>query len=342
MKAGFLYRRMRWLPLFTVLTFVLFLNQNCSGQFDAIEEALNSAGDLQERGDDNDGNGPVPALTNWSLENAVQRTPGREMPFGQIEKFDLNNYSDLIFEESLNDRAQILRRVHTTANCYSGGCARFDVRPGYRNEGDTGIIINHQNGQRINVGYMIYFGRDWVLTMRGSSHKHVLVYDDISNGGRNIRPMVAEQSVTDNNNNYVYRTFNICNNAAGICADEFNYHFPAVGPNTNHSFKFEDYLEQWLYVEVEIEIGGINKLYIWNRNGTLRHRIGFCDGGMTREGFDCRNINVPEQPLDYTRILAYFGNRPNNPITEHSYVLIDNIRVNNTFMGPPAGFIQGR
>lgn len=72
MKAGFLYRRMRWLPLFTVLTFVLFLNQNCSGQFDAIEEALNSAGDLQERGDDNDGNGPVPALTNWSLENAVQ------------------------------------------------------------------------------------------------------------------------------------------------------------------------------------------------------------------------------------------------------------------------------
>jgi hypothetical protein len=29
-------------------------------------------------------------------------------------------------------------------------------------------------------------------------------------------------------------------------------------------------------------------------------------------------------------------------VTEHSYVLIDNIRVDDAFMGPPAGFVLGR
>jgi hypothetical protein len=281
-----------------------------------------------------------PTLTNWDLAATPQRTPNTEMPFGHVEKFDTDNYTDIIFEESLNDRAQILRRAHTTVNCYSGGCARFDVRAGYLAQGDTGIFLDHQNGSRANVGYMIYYGRDWPATMRGAGHKHVLVYDDISNGGRNIRPMVTEAGIETPSGQYGYRIFRACNNAAGICADEFGTHFPAAAQTTSHTYKMEQFLEQWLYVEFEVVIGGLNTLYIWSRDGRLEHRIGFCNGGVTTEGWDCRNLNVAAQPLDYSRILAYFGDRPNNAITANSYVLIDNIRVDDTFMGPPAGFIQ--
>ena len=282
----------------------------------------------------------VPPLTNWDLAAAPQRTPNTEMPFGFVEKFDTDNYTDIIFEESLNPRAQILRRSHTTVNCYSGGCARFDVRPGYRAQGDTGILLNHQNGQRVNLGYMIFYGRDWPATMAGAGHKHVLVYDDVSNGGRNIRPMVTEGAFETSAGAYTYRSFRACNNAAGICADEFGAHWPTSSPTRQHAFQMEQFLEQWLYVEFEVVIGGLNTLYIWSRDGRLHHRIGFCNGVTTDEGWDCRNINVPTQPLDLSRILAYFGDRPDNPITAHSYVLIDNIRVGDAFMGPPAGFIQ--
>ncbi|AKF85272.1 hypothetical protein MFUL124B02_10935 [Myxococcus fulvus 124B02] len=284
--------------------------------------------------------GVVPPLTNWNLATAAQRMPNTEMPFFSVEKFDVDNYADIIFEESFNPRAQILRRSHTTVNCYSGGCARFDVRPGYVAQGDTGLVLNHQNGQRANVGYMLYYGRDWPATMRGAGHKHVLVYDDVSNGGRNIRPMVTESGLETNAGAYAYRGFRACNNAAGICADEFSSHWAPSTPTTSHAFKMEQFLEQWLYVEFEVVIGGLNTLYIWSRDGRLQHRIGFCNGGVTTEGWDCRNINVAAQPLDYSRILAYFGDRPNNAITTNSYVLIDNIRVGDAFMGPPAGFLQ--
>jgi hypothetical protein len=287
------------------------------------------------------GDGTVPAL-NWDLATTEQRTPGTEMPFGYVEKFDADDYADIVFEESFNDRAQILRRTHTTVNCYSGGCARFDVRPGYRAQGDTGILLQHRNGPRINLGYMVYFGRDWITTMIGAGHKHVLVYDDVSNGGRNIRPMVTEGDIQYADGSRAYRIFRACNNAAGLCADEFGTHFPTAEPSRPHAFAIDDHLEQWLYVEFEVVTGGLNTLHVWSRDGTLQHRVGYCDGGVTTEGWDCSNINVTTQPLDYSRILAYFGDRPDNPITADSYVLIDNIRVNDAFMGPPAGFIVGR
>lgn len=293
-------------------------------------------------GGDPPGGDAVPPSTSWDLEAATQRTPGREMPFGQVEKFDADDYADIVFEESFNDRAQILRRTHVTAGCYSGGCARFDVRPGYTAQGDTGILLQHQNGPRINLGYMIYFGRDWITTMSGSGHKHVLVYDDVSGGGRNIRPMIAESDVQDAGGARAYRIFRACNNAAGICADEFGFHFPTAAPSRPHAFTIDEHLEEWLYVEFEVVTGGLNTLYVWSRDGTLRSRAGYCDGGVTAEGWDCSNINVAAQPLDYSRILAYFGDRPDNPVTAHSYVLIDNLRVDDAFMGPPAGFVAAR
>lgn len=246
---------------------------------------------------------------------------------------------------------------HDPANGFADrGCARFDLVPGAAMHEDDGGLseIDFPNSPRVNVGYMVKFG----LTFgKWTDAKHILIYDTPHSDGRHTRPMVGMQPARLADVP-MYSTLVACTRADGDCSDpnDIAYITDALTSGRPPSFQlqiqpttftgwgatynpvqYENYANRWLYVEFEVVIGGYNTLFIWSESGSLNQNT-----DETGRHYYARvaNDNTAAHPLDYARVMAYHRVYASAQIDAESYACIDNLSVDNAYMGPPAGFVK--
>jgi hypothetical protein len=102
----------------------------------------------------------------------------------------------------------------------------------------------------------------------------------------------------------------------------------ALGPGVAAAgpFMFSDYDNQWVAVELELVSTGVFRTYIWTRDG--KYRGLYMEAGGLRRG-------APQ--------VTGFGGMyyHDSGAAPGSYVMVDEVVLSDSFIGPPAGFLDG-
>lgn len=142
-----------------------------------------------------------------------------------------------------------------------------------------------------------------------------------------IRPMISDAPVTNPQTPGItwYRTLKSCNIAGGVCRDEFGQQY-FNGNEGRHTFKIGEHIGEWVWLEFEIVRGGNNTLYIYTADGSLAGQYATIE-----------NVNL--LPLRHINEISYWEGASNT--TEGTYIMFDQLKIHNQFIGPPAGFGGG-
>jgi hypothetical protein len=116
--------------------------------------------------------------------------------------------------------------------------------------------------------------------------------------------------------------------------DEFGNQY-LDAPENNYTWDYDDYENEWLYVEFGYVTGGTMTLSIWNRSGTLAH-----NPHLHVYETDHGNTDDVTQPGDYAhgiRLSAYVHSATG--ADADSYVDYSDLYFGSSAMGPPPGFL---
>lgn len=218
------------------------------------------------------------------------------------------------------------------------GALRFNMHDG--GEDDTGI--SYPNGApvnlptQLNVGFVFRLGPNY-LAPHLEGAKFIMAY--ATNSVRGWRPTVFLQFVTDTDGRVGprgsrYAVLTAADDGAGNVADEFGQPFPqdAYASGLTHTFRLNNYVGQWVYVEWEVRSQGTHRLYVATRDGAFRAREG-------EPLAEIASAIVPQSlPWTIGRPNAYTEAMTNT--TADTYVDVDLLRLNNAYMGPPPGFFD--
>lgn len=200
--------------------------------------------------------------------------------------------------------------VSTFHNCgqdVQGGLGEFH----WASQSDEANHTSHTN-----VGFLAYFGSTYP-DATGDDQKIVLFLDN-----EGARPKMQQGQWTEQN----ITTFAPCSSAGGHCyfADGSEY------PTLVDTFKIEDYLEQWVWIEYEVIQNTSVKLYIYTQDGVF-------------SGLYLDNVTYgAEATSQYAmqHLFAYWADDITG-VDSNSYVKLDNLNIAESFIGPPTGFLTG-
>lgn len=218
------------------------------------------------------------------------------------------------------------------------GALRFSMHDG--GEDDTGI--SYPNGTpvnlptQLNVGFVFRLGPNY-LAPHLEGAKFIMAYG--TTRVRGWRPTVFLHFVTDTEGRVGpagsrYAVLMAGDDGAGYVSDEFGQPFAqdAYAAGLTHTFRLDNYVGQWVYVEWEVRAQGTHRLYVATRDGVFRGREG-------EPLAQIASAIVPESlPWTIGRPNAYTEAMLN--ATTDTYVDVDLLRLNNAYMGPPPGFFD--
>lgn len=256
-----------------------------------------------------------------AAERAIQ------VPFS--ETFNQNNYPDLVWLAEGNGATF----THLNSGCWSGGCAKFTPPTSVTNSGVNGAMagLGHFTGldvSRLNIRLLIKIGPSYFSTARNSGggigNKFIDVHS--SNWTRlGILGLHPYHTVDDppDTRYYTFGTMTVPSTA---------YYYTSQGGNrSDATFHIadgsNDYGGQWVAVEYEINNStDTTKCYIWTQDGQ----------------FNGEYISAPSA-IPANASYFYIGGYYNNIhlADPNSYMIIDELVVDDDFIGPPAEFGTG-
>jgi hypothetical protein len=254
------------------------------------------------------------------------------------ENFDSFDYTDLIWiQDNYGGRHEWIND-----GGWEGGAARFfpptSGDPGENYNGGVSGLGAYENMRtsHMNARFLVKFGQEFTSTSTagGSSQDKFLVALR-GNDERAYRGMVllnyGESHISDGQ---PYYTFGL--GAAGRPYFEGGYGVDGIPgsdkfwPNGRDSFKVRDYSDQWICLEYEAwtDNGGGSRLYIWTQDGRF-------DGLYLQTDKDF--------PGSFWKSIQIMGGYYNgyHAYSESNYVMFDKVAIDDSFIGPPAGFISG-
>lgn len=237
----------------------------------------------------------------------------------------------LPFEENFNTQAWLSdlsltecggTTTYVTNGCYDGGCMK--VTPptsactgGGTNGGQTGLgWITYPGNSRVHVRFMILFGSRFASNVAngggGLINKFLLQDAPRRSGilglnGSDSAGRYLAWAVLNVNESYVFKSP------------------PSRGWIEDATFRIsssENSME-WMCVEYWIDTATRETgLYVWTRSGLQEQISGVtAEAGIAQQGFYVSYFNCYGIPH------------------ADNYYLMDNLRISNNFIGPPAGFI---
>jgi hypothetical protein len=251
---------------------------------------------------------------------------GRPINLPMEEKFDTNSYeSDLIWT-SAGGRHEWVPH----GGWHGTGAAKF--YPPTSGEGNNGIgqlenINGGQGAAQLNIRFLVYHGPDW-----GNVRKPNKVAI-MNRSNDTTRPMF----ISWYNEEGGWRSLGACE---GTVCKYHNSGQDDYWPSENDTFRIGpgNRLGEWISVEVETNtITGKMKVYIYTQDGQ--------EHGLYAEK-DMVGANSPygpgTPPIHYVDIVGgYFAPRGEAPYTDDTYYMIDELKVDDSYIGPPSGFIDG-
>lgn len=255
---------------------------------------------------------------------------GRNITLPFEEKFDSGDTwtSDLLWVGNGGTGTHV-----ASEGCWSGGCAKFtpptsavSMNGGVNGMGQfTGISTT-----RLNVRLLVKVGTTYYSTATnaggGVGNKFFIYLLD----NASTRPMSIWQP------NWIgedvdYFSPGACNGTE--CLYQCGGTPDCYWPDGDDTFTWKngvsgDYAGQWICMEFESDTStGINTLYVWTQDGVLSGV--YMQHSRTGGG----NINTIDM------IGGYYNHIHTNDA--NTYIMFDELKISNTYIGPPAGFVGG-
>ena len=238
------------------------------------------------------------------------------LPYEQ--KFDTNAYTSQ--EVWISEGAT---HMWQSSGCWSGGCAKF-TPPYGPNQGYSGLgQYNNLSGTQLNVRFLLLHGPTFrEYAPPGTANKLVVL-----NRGTLLRPMLIYRTYSDSSwTSNPYMTIGPCD---GTTCKYYGGDFWPDGTDTYRIGNAPDHRElEWVSIEIEANaITGIIKLYIYTQDGELA-------------GLYQTQTMTPGETWSYVDIIGGFWNSGGVQNADN-YFMIDELKISNSYIGPPAGFIAG-
>ncbi|WP_116813672.1 hypothetical protein [Steroidobacter cummioxidans] len=241
----------------------------------------------------------------------------RSLPF--TETFDANNYSDIVWT------TQGATQTWMPNAGYNGrGAAKFTGpnAEGYSAAGQF-IFGMPTIPEQINIRVLVYQGRMWHELGAGGK---LMILNRTGNRGR---PMVIATDYQAGN----WESWGACDGT--VCRFEGGDMWPngrerlRLGNNTQGNGKRSN---EWISVELEANTRtGMIKLYIDTQDGAL--------SGLYVERY--MDDTGPGGTWSYIDLIGGYMNWGNVRADPENYFMLDDIVVNDRYIGPPAGFRTG-
>lgn len=229
------------------------------------------------------------------------------LPFN--ENFDVNNYQDIVWVTNGARHSWL-----SSGGWQGGGAAQiFPITSG---QGYNGVgQFTGMNTEQLNVRWLMRHGPGF--NTAGFVQTKVIIMNRID---YRERPMIIGRG-TD------WRTWGACDNT--VC----RYEGGDFWPDGTDSFKIGDppfhREDEWISVELEANARtGIIRLYITTQDGELN--------GLYVQ----QTMSTPGGEFNYVDIIGgYFNSAA--PASPDNYFIIDELVIDDSYIGPPAGFIVG-
>jgi len=275
-------------------------------------------------------------ITAWTLPANAERDI-TSFPF--TENFNSNNYSDLIWIDNGATHTWV-----STDGWQSSGAAKFTppLTEGRAALGQFTRIREHLGDiTQLNVRFLVYYGSEYVEHTH-RYNKLVIMNRVMPDNSPGVRPMLisrgngteAGTSPTAD----LWRTLASCDGT--VC----NYEGGNYSPDGTDRLRIGDAPnfreEQWISVELEANSStGIIRTYVYTQDGQI--------GGLIATKL-MEDRDGPGGVFTHVDLIGgYFnGHRAGavsgGPIVGHpeSYFKIDELEINSSYIGPPAGFLS--
>ena len=256
----------------------------------------------------------IAALATAAVPEARAERFVNSLPFS--ENFDTNNYSDIVWT------SQGAVHTHMPTSGFRGGAAKFTPpnAEGYSGLGQF-ILGMAQRPEQLNVRFLIYHGDTWVEYGPGGK---LIIMNREGNRGR---PMVIYGDWTTAQG--TYETLGACDGT--VCryeggdywsdgTDSFRIAEPPLGRE-----------QEWISVELEANTTtGMIRLYIDTIDG--EHSGLYIERPMDDTG--------PGGIWSYIDIIGGYMNHGANPQHPENYFMIDELVIDDEYIGPPDGFVS--
>ena len=209
---------------------------------------------------------------------------------------------------------------HQTGLCWSGGCAKF-IPSRYDNTyAALGGFNFPANTQRVHVRYLIYFGEDYVQNLI-TRHKHILIHraTDIS---------------SDRGMTYIWNNgrgdfgLGACDNTDCRFEDD------KTRPDGSESYIVGEHLQEWVSIETSFDTSThMIQVFVTTQDGSLNNQL-----------IAERQIHAINAADDYWTRISVFGAFIDLGTVPSAgmYWLMDEIVIDDSPIGPPAGFVTGQ
>jgi hypothetical protein len=248
-------------------------------------------------------------------------------------KFDANDYGNALFVRTEDGATHEWRRDAG----WSGGAAKFTPNTlsdnSYMGLGQF-TFFNYPQ-ERIHIRYLVKFGTAWDP---GNGNVKMAVVARPEPGVDNPdmqareRPMLGLSRLVEGSP--PYRTFCAAGGGGFRCHNATNeYPWPSgndplkVGPPSVG-------VDEWISVELEASTvpGEPVKVYIYTQDG----RVAYGEGNP----YATYDLHYHGRPFRYIDIIGYNnGVAPNSD--PNNYYMVDELRVDTHYIGPPDGFVEG-
>jgi len=109
-----------------------------------------------------------------------------------------------------------------------------------------------------------------------------------------------------------------------------------------HGFTFNDYVDQWIYVEMRVAktvaANSNHELYIYTQDGVYQGAH-FATYGADTPMIECASETISASHGNWDRPSFMYWIEYHRGATAETYTKLDNVRISTTFMGPPEGFV---
>ncbi|MET0067983.1 MAG: hypothetical protein ABW076_16685 [Candidatus Thiodiazotropha sp.] len=235
------------------------------------------------------------------------------LPFS--EGFDLNNYQDLVWVTNGASHQWL-----SDGGWQGGGAAK--IIPIVTDQGYNGLgQFTGLNTEQLNVRFLIKHGSAWGRRPAQDFTNKVIIFNRPT---LRDRPMIISRTY---NNETDWVTYGACDNT--VCRYEGGDYWPdgsdsyRIGPPPfNRS-------NEWVSVELEANTRtGLISLYITTQDGVLSGR------------YVQNSMATPGEVFSYIDVIGGYTNFASIPDPEN-YFIIDELVIDDSYIGPPAGFIAG-
>jgi len=253
-------------------------------------------------------------------------TLARNVTLPHTENFDVSGSAD----DLLRATQGAIASWESSSGWRGGGAVKIvpPLNEGYSNIGG----INFPDQTRLNVRWLMKFGR----TYQGETPFNKLLILTRADNQRSNRPMIISNGELINGAEHRY--WQVTQGIVNI-GRPFNRGVEALDPATVYTLGTGYNTEEWVSFEYEVDLqaGRIN-LYINTEDGRYSGLHATVDMTVTENN----PFGNPVAAIEC--IGCYFGEPGSEPPffmppwTSDNYFLIDELVINNSYIGPPSGF----